>query len=459
MRPQDLVEHALSLLPDGGIAILDVSNQANIRFANNTLTTNGVMVRQTMTVIALTHQSDGVSTGVVRRVIQDRDDVTAMCADAVEIAKNNPSAPDAQELITGDRPTTLWSTSPGTTSLDAFASFAPALGESFGIARAEGQTLYGFTQHDVTTTYLGTSSGVRLRHEQGTATLEMTGRDGNSSAWYGVGGSEVDFDPIVGTRELQKRLGWAKRKIEIAPGRHRAVLPATAVADLMIYLLWSSGARAAYEGRSAFSVQGQKNQTRLGEQLTSRAISLFSDPTYPDITCAPHVIARSGMDEISVFDNGLPLERTHWIDQGSINALVGTRADAKEFGINAKPGVDNLVMTDQGATAPSIDALVSGIDRGLLLTCLWYIREVDPTTLLLTGLTRDGVYVVEDGQVIGTTTNFRFNESPIDLLSRVSAASTSERTLPREWNDWFTRTVMPALVVEDFNFSSIAPGV
>lgn len=455
MRPQDLVEHALSLLPGGGVAILDVSHQANIRFANNTLTTNGVMVRQTMTVIALA----GNSTGVVSRVVQGKDEVASLCAEAVAVAAHNPAAPDAQELITGERPNTLWSAPPGTTSLDAFADFAPALGESFGIARSAGQTLFGFTQHDVTTTYLGTSSGVRLRHEQPTATLEMTARDGSSSAWFGSGGARVDFSPLDATHELQRRLGWAKRKIDIAPGRHRAILPPTAVADLMIYLMWSAGARAAYEGRSAFSAQGQKNTTRLGESFTPRGLSLFSDPAFPGIECAPHVIAHASADTQSVFDNGMALERTDWLREGELSTLIGTRADVQEFGINARPGIDNLIMMDRGPTADSIDSLIQAVDRGLLLTCLWYIREVDPTTLLLTGLTRDGVYVIEDGQVVGITTNFRFNESPIDLLGRISAATASERTLPREWSDWFTRTVMPALVVEEFNFSSISPGI
>jgi predicted Zn-dependent protease len=459
MRPQELIEHAISLLGEGGVAILDVDHHANIRFANNTLTTNGMMIRQTMTVIATAARSGGVSSGVMSRVIQGKDVVTALCAAAQAIARENPPAPDAQELVTGERPTTAWSGEPGTTSLDAFANFAPALGESFAIARSAAQTLYGFTQHEVRTTYLGTTSGVRLRHEQRTATLEMTARDGTSSAWYGVGSTDVDFDPRAGTAELQRRLGWANRRIDIAPGRHRVLIPPTAVADLMIYLYWSAGARAAYEGRSAFSVPGQKSATRLGEHLTARPISLFSDAAFPGIGCAPFAIARASMDTQSVFDNGLALQPTSWIDNGTLSTLVGSRADAAEFALPARPGIDNLVMTDASATASSIDDLVSGVDSGLLLTCLWYIREVDPTTLLLTGLTRDGVYVVEDGQVVGTTTNFRFNESPIDLLARISATSRSERTLPREWNDWFTRTVMPAAVVEEFNFSSVAPGI
>jgi predicted Zn-dependent protease len=95
----------------------------------------------------------------------------------------------------------------------------------------------------------------------------------------------------------------------------------------------------------------------------------------------------------------------------------------------------------------------------LLLTCLWYIREVDPATLLLTGLTRDGVYLVEGGEVVGEVNNFRFNESPVGLLARATEAGATQRTLPREWNDYFTRAAMPPLRVPDFNMSSVSQGV
>jgi predicted Zn-dependent protease len=100
--------------------------------------------------------------------------------------------------------------------------------------------------------------------------------------------------------------------------------------------------------------------------------------------------------------------------------------------------------------------MVARTERGLLLTCLWYIREVDPATLLLTGLTRDGVYLVENGEVTGAVNNFRFNESPVDLLNRVTEAGRTERCLPREWSDWFTRAAMPPLRVSGFNMSSVS---
>ena len=100
--------------------------------------------------------------------------------------------------------------------------------------------------------------------------------------------------------------------------------------------------------------------------------------------------------------------------------------------------------------------MVAGTERGLLLTTLWYIREVDPTTLLLTGLTRDGVYLVAAGRVTGAVNNFRFNESPLDLLRRATEAGVPEVTLPREWGDWFNRTAMPTLRIPDFHMSSVS---
>ena len=100
--------------------------------------------------------------------------------------------------------------------------------------------------------------------------------------------------------------------------------------------------------------------------------------------------------------------------------------------------------------------MIASTKRGLLVTCLWYIREVDPQTLLLTGLTRDGVYLIEDGSVAGVVNNFRFNETPVGMLSRLAEVGATTRTLPREWNDYFTRCAMPPLRIEGFNMSSVS---
>jgi predicted Zn-dependent protease len=218
---------------------------------------------------------------------------------------------------------------------------------------------------------------------------------------------------------------------------------------MLVYLSWSMEGRAAQEGRSALA---GPDGPRIGEQLTSLPLTLSSDPDAPGMEYEPFVVATASGGGTSVFDNGAPTRRVDWVREGVISELVYSRAEAAEFGTAFTPAGDNLILT--GGADTSLPEMVARTERGLLLTCLWYIREVDPTTLLLTGLTRDGVYVVEGGEVIGAAGNFRFNESPVDLLPRVQAAGATEITLAREWGEWFTRTAMPALRVGDFNMST-----
>jgi predicted Zn-dependent protease len=247
------------------------------------------------------------------------------------------------------------------------------------------------------------------------------------------------------------RLGWAKRGVELPAGRYETILPPSAVADMMVYLGWSMSGRGAQEGRTAFSTLG--GGTRLGEKLTELPLTLYSDPTASGLGCTPFVATTSSSETLSIFDNGMDIGRVDWIRDGAINALAYPRAAAAEFGAPVAIAADNVLMTG-GAT--ELADLIAQTERGLLLTTLWYIREVDPTTLLLTGLTRDGVYLIEDGEVTGAVNNFRFNESPLDLLRRASQAGVSEATLPREWGDWVTRAAMPSLRIPDFHMSSVS---
>ena len=161
--------------------------------------------------------------------------------------------------------------------------------------------------------------------------------------------------------------------------------------------------------------------TRIGERLSPLPVDLFSDPAYPGLECAPFVVAHSSGRDTSVFDNGLPAGRAAWISEGVLSALHSSRFSAAAAGVAVTPSVDNLIMTAPGASE-SLAEMIASTRRGLLLTCLWYIRQVDPQTLLLTGLTRDGVYLVEQGEVVGAVNNFRFNESPVAMLGRVAQA-------------------------------------
>ena len=256
--------------------------------------------------------------------------------------------------------------------------------------------------------------------------------------------------PLSSTRPV----GWSRRRVELPAGRYETLLPPSAVSDLMIYLYWTMEARDADEGRNVFARPGGGN--RVGERLAALPLTLRSDPHAPGLQASPFEVVSASSGSASVFDNGMATPAVNWIDQGVLTNLIRPRAWALRTTAPATATVDNLILEDPTATATQ-EEMVAATDRGLLLTTLWYIREVDPQTLLLTGLTRDGVFLVENGEVTGAVNNFRFNESPVDLLGRVVQAGLTERTLPREWNDWFTRAAMPALRVPDFNMSSVSP--
>jgi predicted Zn-dependent protease len=457
MTPQSLVEHAVAATTaDDCIAIVRDATSANLRWANNTLTTNGVMHAVTVTVISFVRRADGIATGSVTSSATTRAEVTALVQAADAAARAGSPAEDVNELVR-DRVSGDWDDAPVPTDIHVYDAFAPALGEAFDHASDGGRVLYGFVNHESTTTYLGSTTGLRLRHVQPTGHYGCTGKtaDLSQSAW--VGGATRDFsdvDPLGLEATLAQRLGWGVRRVDLPAGRYDTILPPTAVADLMIDAYWRAGARVAHEGQSVFGKRG--GGTRIGERIARPGVDLFSDPRHPGLECASFVTAAASDNESSVFDNGLPLEHTHWLRDGVLTALLQTRYTAAMTQQPVTPMIDNLVLSvdDAGGT---VEDLVAGTARGLLLTCLWYIREVDPQTLLLTGLTRDGVYLVENGEITGAVNNFRFNESPVDLLRRFSHASATEPSFSREWgDDYFSRTATPALRIPDFNMSSVS---
>lgn len=464
--PQDAAETILERARgtcdvDGCIVLVDEDSSANLRWANNTLTTNGVTRQRRITVIATVPQHDGAGTGiaagVVSRSVTADTDVTELVDAAVGAARSSTPAEDAAPLVEpGDRNSPAWSEPPHETSGGVFTDLVTGLGAELSRADKEGRLLFGFAEHQMRTTYLATSTGVRLRHDQPTGKIELTGRstDHRRSAWVAAGTRTFqDVDIAALHADIAQRLGWAERSIELPPGRYETLLPPTAVADLMIYLYWSAGARDAHDGRTVFSKPG--GGTRVGDQLTGVPLTLRSDPFEPGLECEPFVIAHTSTGESSVFDNGLPLGPTAWIDRGRLAALLQTRYSARLTGLPVTPAIDNLILTHADGQA-TLSEMIASSRRSLLVTSLWYIREVDPQTLLLTGLTRDGLYLVEDGEVVAAVNNFRFNESPVDLLARVTEGGGTVPCLPREWNDYFTRTAMPPLRVADFNMSTVS---
>jgi predicted Zn-dependent protease len=422
--------------------------EATLRWAGNSMTTNGVSVNRSLTVISVVRDGTSARLGTVVSAEVDPRVIPGLVAVSQDAAGSAPEAGDAAPLLTDTGVPGDWDAPVPGTGPEIFADLAGSLSRGF----KGSDRLYGYAHHSVSTTFLASSTGLRRRFTQPTGTVEINGKRGDASAWVGVGTpdfSDVPTDLLL--EQLSMRLGWAKRSVELPAGRYETIMPPSTVADMMIYLAWSMAGRGAQEGRTAFSAPS--GGTRIGERLTELPLTLFSDPMAPGLACTPFVATSNSSETVSVFDNGMEISQVDWIRDGVINALAYPRAAAAKFDAKVAVAADNLVMT--GGSAELAD-MIAATERGLLLTTLWYMREVDPTTLLLTGLTRDGVYLIEDGEVTAAVNNFRFNESPLDLLRRATEAGVSEKTLPREWGDWATRAAMPSLRIPDFYMSSVS---
>jgi len=450
--PQEFVETALATSSaDGCVVLVEEHSETNLRWATNSLTTNGQMRSRTVTVISLFDKSGGTSAGVVSRSITNEDELASLVRASEQAGRDADPADDAAPLVENYAHADDWNADPATTDVAVLQDFAAGLGAEFRSWQARDQLLFGFAEHHLTSTFLGTSTGLRRRFDQPDGRIEINGksRDYARSAYVGRHTNDFgDIDIAAVAAELDQRLGWAAKRIDLDAGRYETILPPMAVADLMVYAYWTASARDADEGRNVYA-------GKLGSRLSQLPVRLFSDPAYPELGCSPFVTAVSNFGGMtSIFDNGQQVAPVDWIRDGVLTDLARPRAWAAKTGAQPRPLVENLVL-DAGGTA-SVDELVARTERGLLLTCLWYIREVDPQTLLLTGLTRDGVYLVEDGSVRGAVTNFRFNESPIDLLGRATEAGRTEHAMSREWGDYFRRSAMPALRIPDFNMSTVS---
>lgn len=444
MKPSDLVDSALAAVTEGCVILRNTHTQ-NLRWANSSLTTNGDIHAQDLTVVAIESSEERFRLGVASGQAGDTAAAEDLAARALQTCRSAPAVPGAH-LPAGDDDRGF-EQAPETVA----DSVSDAMTDAVRILLDAPYRQFGYAEAETTTTYMATSAGTRLRHVQPALRFEACARGDQTSTWWGTTSLDDDFAVVV--RRQSAALNVPMDPGSTAPGRHRVLLSPSAVADLVLYLAWSTGGRDAVEGQSVFAKPG--GGTKLGETLTSRAITLFADPAYSGVECCDRVVVEADGSMESVFDNGLPLSRQDLIRDGVLTALRASRPTAQQYGLQPTYLADNLILTDALGSGTHED-LLARTDDAILITCLWYIREVDRESLLLTGLTRDGVYRVRDGQIVGALPNFRFNVSVPEVLANISDASLTEPCLPREWADYFTRAAMPGLCVENFNLSSVS---
>jgi predicted Zn-dependent protease len=291
---------------------------------------------------------------------------------------------------------------------------------------------------------VATKQGLFGYHPSSAVGLTTTVRtpDGTGSGWAGTGARDWSLiDPAALGRRAALKAIASRQPQAIEPGQYTVVLEPQAVADLIQPLMGSFAARAADEGRSPFAKKG--GGTKLGEKVADAKVTLYTDPADPDLLGRP-------------FDaEGLPIRRTLWLENGVLKSLAYTRYWARKTGNEPTAGVGGFGVPEGGLKmaggTKSTEELIAGTERGVLVTRNWYIRFLDQRTVLLTGLTRDGTFLIENGKVTRPLKNFRWNESPLFMLNKVDEVGRAERTE--------AGVVMPSLRVRDFTFTSLSDAV
>ena len=293
---------------------------------------------------------------------------------------------------------------------------------------------------------VATSKGLFAYHPATSVDLSVTARtpDGTGSGYASTGARDwAKIDPATLGRRAASKAVRSRNPQAIEPGRYTVILEPQAVADVLPLLLRSFNARTNDEGRGTFSKPG--GGTRVGEKIADERVTLLSDPADPELLGQP-------------FDQeGLPLRRIVWIENGVLTNLSYSRYWAQKQGMTPTGGGFGGFGGGGGAglkmvgTGKSVDDLVRSTERGILVTRFWYIRFLDPRTVMVTGLTRDGTFLVENGEVTTSLKNFRWNESPLFMLNRLDEIGRAERTS--------AGTVMPSLKVRDWEFTSLSDAV
>lgn len=421
---------------------LSSSNNAHLRYAANTVTTSGETANTSISITAV----NGKRAGSVSTNDLSDEGLKAAVRRAEEIAS---LAPESEELMPpiGGKQTYLKSSQYDISSADmSYTANERAKAAAFAISEAETRKLVtsGFLQSSVEHNAYRNTKGLFVGDQSTRTTYSTTFRNekGSSSGWnkratHAI--SRLDARTAV-DRAVQKCLAWENPK-ELEPGAYPAILEPSTVADMLQQFIWSINARDAEEGRSAFSRPDGK--TAVGEELFNPKVHIYSDPN--------HLMVPAGI----YTGGGQPTEKIDWVKDGKLMNLTRDRYWAQKTGQRAIPGAANVIM-DGGTMLP--EDFLYNVKEGLLITSFWYIRNVDDQTLLKTGLTRDGLFWVENGKIVNGVLNFRWNESPLNVLKNIVEMSKPIVTAPRDGWDGFPMMV-PMLQVSAFNFSSISDAI
>ena len=432
---ETVLEHAKAAGAEDANVSVNSSVDAHARFADNRITTSGRAEDLLINVTVWIGRRRGAATGNDSSAVA----LKQLADEAVQIARVSPVH---REYVPTLGPLTYADDrgfAPATADIDV-AARAAALQRVLQACQAAKVTGAGFHTANGSATAVATANGNRRYFRSTRAALSVTARstDGTGSGYFS--GDHFDLSRLDAKHIVDQAVGKAVRSQQpkpIEPGTYPVVLEPQAVSDLMGFLTGSLDARTADEGRSAFS--GKDGKTKVGEKLFNEHLNIYSDPAHPELPSSP------GTGE------GIPASRLSLVKAGVLENLEYSRFWAQEKKKEPSPGPVNYII--EGAQPPvTLDAMIKGMERGLVISRFWYVRQIDPRTVMLTGLTRDGLWWVENGQIRYPVRNLRFNQSVLAMLApwNVLAIGAPVRKAP---------LMVPALKLAGFTFTSISDAV
>ncbi len=416
---------------------LSGSDGGNIRYARSAVSTSGGISQQSLVVSSAFGKKLGTAT------INEFDDASLqkVIQRAEELAQLAPENPEFMPFLGPQNYNESKTFVQSTADINP-KQRADAVAQSLQIAKTNNLTAAGFYENSAGFSAMMNSKGLFAYNTATKVNFNVTVRtpDGKGSGYASKGYNDVtQLDVAAATRIAAQKAAGSSAAKAIEPGKYTVILEPAAAIVLLENLFFNFDGRSADEGRSFISLPGGK--TKLGQKLVDERVTVYSDPQNPELPTS----TWSG--------DGRPQEKVAWIDKGVVKNLYYSRYWAQKKGVKAVPSPDGVVM--EGGTA-SLEDLIKSTEKGILVTRLWYIRSVDPQTLLLTGLTRDGTFYIENGQIKFPVKNFRFNESPVIMLNNLEALGKPERTVSGESN---MHAMIPPMKIRDFTFSSLSDAV
>ena len=416
---------------------LSGAERGNIRYARNEVSTSGTLANQILGVQSAYGKKLGTAT------ITEFDDLSLekVVRRSEELAQLAPENPEYMGVLGPQQYLKASGSFDSVVNLTADKR-ADAVAKSLKLTRDAALVAAGFMDDRNGYEAMMNSKGLFAYYPSTNVNFSLTVRteDGKGSGYVARGYSDFGkLDTAAATNiALQKARDSATARA-LEPGKYTVILEPTAAAVLLENIFFNMDARSADEGRSYFSKVGGKS--RLGDKIVDERITIYSDPTNAELPASPW----SG--------DGRAQEKTMWIEKGVVKNLAYSRFWAQKKGKKAVPSPNNVIM--MGGTQ-SLEDMIKSTQRGILVTKLWYIREVDPQTILLTGLTRDGTFFIENGKIKFPVKNFRFNESPIIMLNNLEALGKPERVVSTESDQNY---LIPPMKIREFTFTSLSDAV